>query len=137
MCNRFNRSNSCPTSCPSVPTCSTPSTPAWSCQDRESGCACDWDCRRPCKEDFSCSCDCPRPEPVCPATLIGQVLEVRCGSLLVCDCQTGQQVQVNTDDACAYQVGDRIRVHYNGAMTNSLPPQISADCIEKVGRCAF
>ena len=52
-------------------------------------------------------------------------------SLLVCDCSTCQQVQVNTANACRYQVGDRLCIHYNGAMTNSIPPQISATCIHR------
>ena len=60
-----------------------------------------------------------------------RVLEVQCCSLLVCDCDTCQQVQVNTDDACCYRVGDCLCIHYNGAMTNSLPPQISATCIHR------
>jgi len=56
---------------------------------------------------------------------------VRCDSLLVCDCSTCQQVQVNTANACCYQVGDCLCIHYNGAMTNSIPPQISATCIHR------
>ena len=60
-----------------------------------------------------------------------RVLEVRCDSLLVCDCSTCQQVQVNTANACCYQVGDCLCIHYNGAMTNSIPPQISATCIHR------
>ena len=66
-----------------------------------------------------------------PTTMTARVLEVQCCSLLVCDCDTCQQVQVNTDDACCYRVGDCLCIHYNGAMTNSLPPQISATCIHR------
>ena len=40
-------------------------------------------------------------------------------------------VQVNTANACCYQVGDCLCIHYNGAMTNSIPPQISATCIHR------
>ncbi|MFR5025594.1 MAG: hypothetical protein ACLTC3_05140 [Evtepia gabavorous] len=40
-----------------------------------------------------------------PTTMTARVLEVQCCSLLVCDCDTCQQVQVNTDDACCYRVG--------------------------------
>ena len=66
-----------------------------------------------------------------PTTMTARVLEVQCCSLLVCDCDTCQQVQVNTDDACCYRVGDCLCIHYIGAMTNSLPPQISATCIHR------
>ena len=65
-------------------------------------------------------------------TMTARVLEVRCASLLVCDCATGQQVQVNTADACCYRVGECLCIHYDGAMTTSLPPQISASCIHRV-----
>lgn len=65
-------------------------------------------------------------------TMTARVLEVRCASLLVCDCATGQQVQVNTADACCYRAGECLCIHYDGAMTTSLPPQISASCIHRV-----
>ena len=79
--------------------------------------------------DNSCSCD---NDTNRPATLTGQVLDTRCGALLVCDCETSQKVQVNTDDACSYDVGDRLCIHYDGSMTRSIPPQINATCIHKV-----
>ena len=72
--------------------------------------------------DNSCSCD---NDTNRPATLTGQVLDTRCGALLVCDCE-------NTDDACSYDVGDRLCIHYDGSMTRSIPPQINATCIHKV-----
>ena len=65
-------------------------------------------------------------------TMTARVLEVRCASLLVCDCATGQQVQVNTADACCYRARECLCIHYDGAMTTSLPPQISASCIHRV-----
>lgn len=65
-------------------------------------------------------------------TMCATVLEVQQGSLLVCDCCTHQQVQVNTDQACCFSVGDYLCIHYNGAMTMSIPPQISAQCISRI-----
>ena len=77
-------------------------------------------------------CGCTGSTPTTTATTrTARVLEVRCDSLLVCDCSTCQQVQVNTANACCYQVGDCLCIHYNGAMTNSIPPQISATCIHR------
>lgn len=77
-------------------------------------------------------CGCTGSTPTTTATtMTARVLEVRCDSLLVCDCSTCQQVQVNTATACCYQVGDCLCIHYNGAMTNSIPPQISATCIHR------
>ena len=77
-------------------------------------------------------CGCTGRTPTTTATtMTARVLEVRCDSLLVCDCSTCQQVQVNTANACCYQVGDCLCIHYNGAMTNSIPPQISATCIHR------
>ena len=69
-------------------------------------------------------------------TMRAQVVEVQEDALLVCDQSTGQQVQVHTSCAHCYAAGDHICIHYNGAMTNSIPPQISADCIHKVSSCS-
>ena len=83
-----------------------------------------------CGNSCGCGCGCGGTS-FRPTTMTSRVLEVQCCSLLVCDCDTCQQVQVNTDDACCYRVGDCLCIHYNGAMTNSLPPQISATCIHR------
>lgn len=64
------------------------------------------------------------------------VLEVNNGNLLVRDSRTEQEVVVNTSCACRFSSDDRVRIVYNGAMTNSLPPQISSRRIFKIsGRC--
>ena len=54
------------------------------------------------------------------------VIEVQWNRLLVLDLDTRQRVIVNTPNARFYQPGALIRIWYNGAMTNSIPPQISA-----------
>ena len=53
-----------------------------------------------------------------------EVLEVRNCQLLVCDCRTRQTVLR----------GDCVEIEYSGAMTMSLPPQVSALCISRVCR---
>lgn len=88
-------------------------------------------CNNTWNNSCSCDCDCDRT-----STLTAQVLDVRCGALLVCDCENSQQVQVNTDDACSYEAGDRLQIQYNGTMTNSLPPQITATCIRRISSCS-
>ena len=60
------------------------------------------------------------------------VLCMQNSSLLVCDCSTQQKVLVHTDQACCFSVGDYVCIHYNGAMTMSIPPQISAQCISRI-----
>ena len=50
-----------------------------------------------------------------------EVLEVRNCQLLVCDCRTRQTVLVH-------------KIEYSGAMTMSLPPQVSALRISRVCR---
>lgn len=69
-------------------------------------------------------------------TMYAMVIEIynNC-SLLVQDCSTGQDVVVFTANACRFRAGERILVEYSGAMTMSLPPQISADCIRRVSGC--
>ena len=63
-----------------------------------------------------------------------EVLEVRNCQLLVCDCRTGQTVLVHTRRACCFSRGDCVEIEYSGAMTMSLPPQVSALCISRVCR---
>lgn len=60
------------------------------------------------------------------------VIEVQWGRLLVLDLNTRQNVLVNTSDARWFSPGDMVRIWYNGAMTNSIPPQISAQRIELI-----
>lgn len=63
--------------------------------------------------------------------LYATVLEVQNCSLLVCDRQTNQQVLVNARNACCFSVGEAITIYYNGVMTKSIPPQITASCIQR------
>lgn len=67
-----------------------------------------------------------------PVTLKACVLQVCPCELLVCDLCTSQRVLVHTPDACCFRCGEHICITYGGAMTNSLPPQISADRIERM-----
>lgn len=63
------------------------------------------------------------------------ILEVRCCQLLVCDLCTEQEVLVNTRHACCFCPGERVMIRYRGAMTLSMPPQISADRICRICQC--
>jgi len=64
--------------------------------------------------------------------MIATVLSVQRSNLLVFDFSNRQQVQVNTNDAFLFRLGDLVRIRYNGAMTMSIPPQISAIRIMKI-----
>jgi hypothetical protein len=64
-----------------------------------------------------------------------RVIRVNRSNLLVRDCRTGQSVQVNTERARRFRVGQRIIIQYSGAMTMSIPPQISAIDITPNVRC--
>lgn len=68
-------------------------------------------------------------------TLWATVLEVRNSSLLVLDCRTCQQVIVFAQNAWRFSIGDCVRIEYNGVMTLSIPPQISAMRICRVRCC--
>ena len=65
------------------------------------------------------------------------VLSVQRGSMLVFDFSNRQQVQVNTNNTFRFCPGDLVRIRYNGAMTMSIPPQISAISIVRISssRC--
>lgn len=49
--------------------------------------------------------------------------------LLVCDCSPCREVLVHTNQACRFAPGDLVCIHYSGAMTMSIPPQITAQHI--------
>lgn len=68
-------------------------------------------------------------------TLRDCVKEVCPCHLLVCDLCQDQELFVHTDEARCFQAGDLVRIAYNGAMTRSLPPQITADSICKLRGC--
>lgn len=65
-------------------------------------------------------------------TMCAVILETGEGRLLVRDARTDQEIQVNTPCSCNFRVGDRVLIVHNGAMTMSIPPQISAVRIRKV-----
>ena len=65
-------------------------------------------------------------------TMKACVLQVNDCDLLVRDCSTKQEVVVHSDRACRFSVGDTVCIMYNGAMTMSIPPQISAMNIRKI-----
>lgn len=65
------------------------------------------------------------------------ILEVNSDNLLVHDVRTKQEVIVNTPCTCRFSVDDRVRIVYNGIMTNSLPPQISSRRIFKINNQCF
>lgn len=68
-------------------------------------------------------------------TMNACVVRVCCCDLLVCDLCTSQEVLVHTSDACRFRVGEQVCIEYNGVMTASIPPQISADSIRRLTCC--
>ena len=85
-------------------------------------------------------------EPVCnecaecmerrePVTMKARILRVCPCELLVCDLCNAQEVLVHTDNACCFRVGQCVCITYSGAMTMSIPPQISAECVKLIPCC--
>lgn len=68
-------------------------------------------------------------------TLCARVMGRQGACLRVCDCDTRQEILVHTDQACCFSCGDLVQIEFSGAMTMSLPPQISAICISRAGCC--
>ena len=79
-------------------------------------------------------------EPVCdhcaerqePVVMKARILRVNCCDLLVCDLSTCQEVLVHTESACCFRPGQCVCVEYDGAMTMSIPPQVSAACVKLI-----
>lgn len=68
-------------------------------------------------------------------TLNARVLRVCRCELLVCDLCGCQEVLVHTSDACRFRVGQCVSITYSGAMTMSIPPQITAECVRLMNSC--
>lgn len=63
-------------------------------------------------------------------TMIATVVQAWGSQVLVTDNANGQEVLVNTNNSTSNLVaGDQVRIVFNGVMTASLPPQISAQSI--------
>ena len=77
------------------------------------------------------------PGVITMTTMCARILEIDDNRLLVRDSRSRQEVAVNTRCNCNFDVGDRVIIVYSGAMTMSIPPQISAIRIRKApfNRC--
>lgn len=63
-------------------------------------------------------------------TLLGTVVRAWGSQVLVTDNSNGQEVLVNTNNSTSnLNAGDQVRIVYDGTMTSSIPPQISAQSI--------
>ena len=63
-------------------------------------------------------------------TMIATVVQAWGTQVLVTDSSNGQEVLVNTAYSTSnLAAGDQVRIVYDGVMTASLPPQISAQSI--------
>ena len=63
-------------------------------------------------------------------TLLGTVVRAWGSQVLVTDNSNGQEVLVNTNNSTSnLNAGDQVRIVYDGIMTASIPPQISAQSI--------
>lgn len=60
------------------------------------------------------------------------VVQVNPGNLFVNDSETGDDVMVHFQTAGQFSVGDNIKITYNGKITRSIPPQISAITIQRL-----
>ena len=68
-------------------------------------------------------------------TMLATVLQAWDTQVLVQDNSNGEQVLVNTNYYTGNLTnGDQVRIQYDGAMTASIPPQISAMsiCVQRV-----
>lgn len=63
-------------------------------------------------------------------TLLGTVVRAWGSQVLVTDNSNGQEVLVNTQNSTSnLNAGDQVRIVFDGIMTASIPPQISAQSI--------
>ena len=68
-------------------------------------------------------------------TMLATVVQAWGSQVLVTDNANGQEVLVNTEYSTSnLAAGDQVRIVYDGIMTASLPPQISAQsiCVQRM-----
>ncbi len=68
-------------------------------------------------------------------TMLATVVQAWGSQVLVTDNANGQEVLVNTQySTCNLNAGDQVRIVFNGVMTASIPPQISAQsiCVQRL-----
>ena len=68
-------------------------------------------------------------------TMLATVVQAWGSQVLVTDNSNGQEVLVNTNYSTGnLNAGDQVRIVYDGIMTTSIPPQISAQsiCVQRV-----
>lgn len=70
-------------------------------------------------------------------TMQATVRRVERNNLYVFDHAMSQIVVVHTLEAYRFRVGDFICIQYSGAMTRSIPPQITATNISLIPRCGL
>ena len=71
-------------------------------------------------------------DPSSNTSMCAAVCRVQVCCLCVCEHCMCKGFLVQTNCACRFHVGDRVCIHYNGVMTRSIPPQITAACIERI-----
>jgi hypothetical protein len=69
--------------------------------------------------------------------MTGTVLSIEPRTLTVRNEETGEAVVVNFNNPRRFNVGDRVRITYNGIMTASEPPQITASNIQVIQAPVF
>ncbi len=68
-------------------------------------------------------------------TMLATVVQAWGSQVLVTDNSNGQEVLVNTNYSTGnLNAGDQVRIVYDGIMTTSIPPQISAQsiCVQRL-----
>ena len=70
-------------------------------------------------------------------TMQATVRRVERNNLYVFDHAMSQIVVVHTPDAYSFRVGNFVCIEYSGAMTRSIPPQITATNISLAPRCGL
>ena len=62
----------------------------------------------------------------CANVIHARVMRAERCCLWVCDLENEQILLVHCHNACCFAAGDHVCVQYNGVMTRSVPPQITA-----------
>lgn len=71
-----------------------------------------------------------------PVFINAIIIRINANNILVRDLDTNQEILVHYCNSRQFRLGERIRIEFTGQMTLSLPPQISAISIQRIGQPA-
>lgn len=67
-----------------------------------------------------------------PVYINAIIIRINSNNILVRDLETNQEILVHFRNSRQFRPGERVEIEFNGQMTHSIPPQITATSIKRI-----